>query len=242
VVESEFPKALPNADLIAMMTKRLKPYGYGKSSLLCTSLCCDEVNRSLEIDLQAAFGDHFHIGGLAGFAFGGVTGFGAMMSHIPDGGSCMVVYGPHVGVDSMGRIGTVDRRGREHGGACCGSAVAAAAYVKGVLNGEPKADAPTDPLDAQQSYVGSMLLPYAEQISEATDPMHELPFALFKAQDKLMKQIVGKMTGKLVDRQKIALVGGIQINTPHGAPDYFLPLRFEVLSNKGRVVNDLLDQ
>jgi Limiting CO2-inducible proteins B/C beta carbonyic anhydrases len=240
-VHAAFPNSLTNAQLLAKVTRKLKRFGYGKSSLLCTSLCCDEVNRPLELELQKTFGDHFHIGGLAGFAFGGVTGFGAMMSHIPDGGSCLLVYGPHVGVDSMGRIGTVDRRGRENGGACCGSAVAAAAYVKSVHNGAPQTDAPTDPLDAQQSYVGNMLLPYAEQLENASDPMHELPFVLFQAQDKLVKQIVGKMGAKMSERGHIALLGGIQINTPSGASDYFLPLRFEILSSKGRVVNDLLE-
>ena len=175
------------------------------------------------------------------FAFGGATGFGAMVAHIPDDGSCIVVYGPHVGVDSVGRIGTVDRRGKEHGGACCGSAVAAAAYVKGVMNGEPKAAPPTDPLDAQQAYVGDMLLPFGDRLTAAADPMHELPFALFEGQDKLMQQIVSKVGGRVANMGKIALLGGIQINTPEGASDYFLPLRFEVLSNQGRVVNDLLE-
>jgi Limiting CO2-inducible proteins B/C beta carbonyic anhydrases len=167
---------------------------------------------------------------------------GAMMSHIPDGGSCVLVYGPHVGVDSMGRIGTVDRRGKECGGSCCGSAQAAAKYVLGVHSGaHAQAVAPTDPLDAQQAYVGQMLLPYAEQLASASDTMHELPFALFQAQDKLIKQIVGKMGSRLSDQGKIALIGGIQINTPQGSSDYFLPLRFEVLSKQGRVVNDLLE-
>lgn len=242
MVHSAFPKALPNANLIAKVTKHLAPLGYAKSSLLCTSLCCDEVNRPLELDLQRAFGDHFQIGGLSGFAFGGATGFGAMAAHIPDGGSCLVVYGPHVGIDSAGRIGTVDRRGRQESGSCCGSAVAAAAYVDRVMKGEPKAASPTDPLDAQQAYVGDMLLPYGKRLAEASDPMRELPFALFEAQDKLIKQIVAKVGCRVADGGKIALLGGIQINTPDGTSDYFLPLRFEVLTDRGRVINDLLDQ
>lgn len=241
-IKKSFPKALRNVDLVKKVSAQLAPYGYGKSTLLCTSLCCDEVNRPLEKDFQKAFGDHFHIGGLAGFAFGGATGFGAMVAHIPDDGSCLVVYGPHVGVDSAGRIGTVDRRGRVNGGICCGSGAAAAAYVKGVMNGEPRSASPTDLLDAQQVFVGNMLLPYGEWLAEANDPNYELPFALFQAQDKLMKRIVIKKGGDVSDRCKIALLGGIQINTPEGASDYFLPLRFEVLSKQGRVVTDLMDQ
>ena len=60
----------------------------------------------------------------------------AMASHIPDGGHCLVVYGPHVGVDSTGAVGTVERVGRANGGACCGSAIAAAGYVESAYLGE----------------------------------------------------------------------------------------------------------
>eukprot|EP00957_Ditylum_brightwellii_P104699 7979346-Ditylum_brightwellii.AAC.1 len=118
------------------------------------------------------------MGGLAGFPFGGKTSFGAMAAHIPDGGSCLVVYGPHVGVDSTGKVGTVERRGRANGGSCCGSAVAAAGYVGSVFNGDAEeASPPTAALDAQQYFVGSMLLPYAERLEESEEKMVELPYA-----------------------------------------------------------------
>jgi len=151
-----------------------------------------------------------------------------------------VVYGPHVGVDSRGNVGTVDRRGRSHGGACCGSGVAAAKYVESVTQGGQKADLPVDPLDAQQAYVGDMLLPYANQLAQAADPMVELPFSLFQAQDKLMQKIVLRQRSLIPGNGRIALLGGIQINTPDGVTDYFLPLRFEVLRNSGDTVVDLL--
>jgi hypothetical protein len=35
----------------------------GKNSLLCTSLCCDELSRHLEHDLCEEFGENFGIGG-----------------------------------------------------------------------------------------------------------------------------------------------------------------------------------
>ena len=45
-------------------------------TLLATSLCCDEVNRELEDTLKSVYGNNFSMGGLAGFAFGGITSFG----------------------------------------------------------------------------------------------------------------------------------------------------------------------
>jgi hypothetical protein len=62
--------------LVGKVTGALKQYGYGESSLLACSLCCDEVNRVLEKDFSKHYTDNFNMGGLAGFPFGGVTSFG----------------------------------------------------------------------------------------------------------------------------------------------------------------------
>jgi len=132
-VKSVFPKAVTNADLVSKVTGALKEYGFGKSSLVATALCCDEVNRVLEKDFAPHYNDNFSMGGLAGFAFGGVTSFGAMAHHIPDGGSCLVIFGPHVGVDADGKVGSVNRRGRAAPGACCGSACAAVSRQDSLL-------------------------------------------------------------------------------------------------------------
>eukprot|EP00957_Ditylum_brightwellii_P122292 9325710-Ditylum_brightwellii.AAC.1 len=155
------------------------------------------------------------MGGLAGFPFGGATSFGAMAAHIPDGGSCLVVYGPHVGVDSTGAVGTVERRGKDHGGSCCGSAVAASGYVSSVYNGTTTESAApgSDPLDAQQYYVGQMLLPFAEKLEAAAagnEKMTALPKYLYEAQSEFIQRIL-KASGKAVgDDGKIAVLGGIQ--------------------------------
>ena len=239
-VESDFKGAMKNADIVTFCTHALRKYGYGSSTLLATSLCCDEVNRDLEKSLIDAFGDNFSMGGLAGFAFGGVTSFGAMAHHIPAGGSCLIVYGPHVGIDSHGKVGKINRRGRPNSGPCCGSAAAAAGYVEGVRRGKAKAKTPSRPLDAQQYFVGSMLLPHAERLARAKDPMVELPHALYEVQDELMLKILTGGSQEVGGDGKIALLGGIQINTPSGAPDYFLPKKFEIRNNKGQLLENFL--
>lgn len=239
-IGSAFPGALKNRVLVDKVSSCLEKYGYGRDTLVATSLCADEVNRVLEEDFGDAYGDNFSMGGLAGFPFGGVTSFGAMAAHIPDGGSCLVVFGPHVGVDSTGTVGTVERRGRVNGGACCGSAVAASGYVATVNTGkEKKAGAPDSPLDAQQTYVGNMLLPYATRLDKAKEKMVELPYALYDAQKNLMGKIIKAGAGNVAAPGKIAVLGGIQINTPEGESDYFKPMSFEVYDNTGKLLEDL---
>lgn len=242
-MNEEFPGAVKSNVLADHIQTVLAKHGYqDRTTLVATSLCCDEVNRELELAVTDIYNDNFNMGGLAGFAFGGVTSFGAMAHHIPENGSCVLVYGPHVGIDRDGNVGKINRRGRGGNGACCGSAAAACGYVLSVQKGEcAKTSMPSSPIDIQQYFVGNMLLPQADRIAEADDAQVELPYALFDVQDKYMKDIVSKGCGEVAGDGKIALLGGIQINTPLGTGEYFLPKVFEIRNNKGEKIADLMD-
>jgi hypothetical protein len=239
-VLASFPGAVSNTDLVSKVQSSLADQGYGPSSLLCTSLCCDELSRTLDQDLSKVYDQNFSMGGLAGLPWGGITSFGAMAAHIPDGGSCLVVYGPHVGVDSKGNVGKVERPGQTGTNTCCGSAADAMNHVGRVNSGEiANPPAPEDCIDAQQAYVRTALLPHAERLGKATDPQVELPHALFDSADTLMKDIVAAGAASVAGEGKVALLGGIQINTPEDSDDYFVPLKFEVRDNKNALVKDL---
>jgi len=241
-VEKAFPGALKNYALTGKVEQALSNHSYGSNTLVAFSLCCDEVNRVLEEDFESLYGPHFSMGGLAGFPWGGATSFGAMAHHIPEGGSCLIVYGPHVGVDADGTVGKVNRRGRPNAsGICCGSAADAAGFVKKVvMKQENEPSIPDDPLDAQQTFVRKSLIPHGERLEKAKNPLVELPLALFDCQDELMQKIVKRMSGEVADPGKIALLGGVQINTPAGTSDYFLPKTFLLMNNQGEVVEDLI--
>lgn len=180
---------------------------------------------------------------MAGFAHGGVTSFGAMANHIPDGGSCFICFGPHVGLDHDGNVGKVNRRGMAKSGACCGSACAAAGHVDCVHKGEIEPTDPaifSDPVNAQQAMVNHLLMPYAETLAKSPEPMVELPLSLYDAQKKMMDEIVKAGCQEVGGDGKIALLGGVQINTPPETEDYFLPLSFELRTNKNELVEDLM--
>lgn len=245
-INSAFAGAVASGALADKVGAILSKNGYAKEkTLLATSLCSDEVNRDLEDDLRAKYGLNFSMGGLAGFPFCGVTSFGAMAHHMPDDGSCVILYGPHVGIDMDGVVGKVNRRGRDGSGACCGSANAAMAHVQSVRAGDQQPTeliSPFDKLDIQQRMVETELLEYGERLEDAEDAQVELPLALFDAQDKFMSSIVEKGCGEVAGEGKIALLGGIQINTPEGVEEYFLPKKFQLLDNKADVIEDLLPQ
>jgi Limiting CO2-inducible proteins B/C beta carbonyic anhydrases len=168
-----------------------------------------------------------------------------MAGHIPDGGSCLVVYASNVGVDSKGNVGTVESSGRTNGIPCCGSSIAAAAAVAAIAKkgGTKTSTAPattTVPLlDAHQHSVVDMLLPYADRLETANDKMVELPYCVYDAQKKMMASVVTAGRRAIVGTANIAVLGGIQINTPEDQSDYYLPLSFEVFNKKGRKLEDL---
>ena len=60
-----FPGALTNHELVKTIISTLERAGYdvGKT-LLSTSFCCDELNRSLEVDSANKFRSNFNMGGL----------------------------------------------------------------------------------------------------------------------------------------------------------------------------------
>ena len=63
----------------------------------------------------------------------------------------------------------------------------------------------------------------------------------YDAQTELMEKIVQKGCRQVAGEGKIALLGGIHINTPKGLSDYFLPLRFDVRESTNELVADLLE-
>ena len=77
------------------------------------------------------------------------------------GGSALVVFAPHVGVDISGVVGKMNRRNMPSSGACCGSACAALAACHRFESGEEKVspESPTDYIDSQQYWVTRSLLP-----------------------------------------------------------------------------------
>jgi hypothetical protein len=240
IVQDRFPGAINNQELVTKTVNILAGKGYsGSNTLLATSLCCDELARQLEDDFNQVYGNNFNLGGLSGFPFAGNTGFGAMVVHIPDDGYCLVVYGPHVGIAADGTVGKVERSGIALVDTCCGSAVAASNYLKGITDGGAVITTKLQEFtDFQQGAVQELILPHGKRLAEAKNRMIELPYAMYDSQDMLVREIVKK--GSLGIKRGLALLGGIQINTGPNTLDYFVPMRFDYMNYRGDVVQDMV--
>jgi len=240
LVKANFPGAISNKELATRVVDLLGEKGFTPdNTLLATSVCADELARVIEDEFVDIYGTNFNLGGLSGFPFAGNTGWGAMSAHVPDDGYCLTIHGPHVGITKDGVIGKVERSGIALVDNCCGSAIAASGYVKGITDGGAKITTKLQQFsDFQQGAVQELILPFGKRLNDADNRMKELPYALYDSQDILVRDIVN--TGKGSIKKGLALLSGIQINTGPDTLDYFHPLRFDYYDENGDVVEDLL--
>jgi len=242
LVKKSFPGAISNTKLTKNVVSALEGKGFSPgNTLVATSLCADELARVLEDDFVKVYGQNFNLGGLSGFPFAGNTGFGAMSAHVPDNGFCLLVHGPHVGITKDGVIGKVERSGIALVDSCCGSAIAASNYLKGITDGSANINPRIQQFtDFQQGAVQELILPHGKRLNDADNRMKELPYALYDSQDVLVRDIIESGKGGI--KQGLALLGGIQINTGPDTDDYFHPLRFDYYDSEGNLVGSMLSK
>ena len=238
-LRSTFPQAINNCDFAIRTVQALERRRFlASNTLLTTSLCSDELAKQLSDDFSSIYGNPFNLGGLAGFPFAGNIGFQTMCGHIPDGGACLLLFGPHVGVTVDGVIGKVEREGVSQDDICCRSAIEALNFVTGQTNTGVADFAFTD---LQQGAVQNLVTPLADRLMASQQPMGELPFAIFDTQNELIESIVREGVGGVKERG-IAILGGVQINTAPKYLDYFQPIRFDLVDSNGQLVADLLPE
>lgn len=232
-----FPNAISNSELEWKVVTELAEHGFrADNTLLATSLCSDELARQLQDDFVKIYGNNFNLGGLAAFPFAGNTGFQTMSGHIPDDGFCLLVHGPHVGFTRDGAIGMVERKGVLQHDVCCTSAIKASNNILGQT--QTAGNAMDIFMDIQQSAVQDLIAPFGDRLQNAEYPMLELPYAIYESQQQLIQEIVYE--GIFGVKQGIAMLGGVQINTGPDTLDYFHPLCFSLLNNRGEIVEDML--
>lgn len=190
--------------------------------LMATSLCSDDINIPSTSFFNAVWGPFF-LGGLGGLPYAGITGMTAFAHHIPDNGTAFIFYGPHIGVTLDHEVGKMYRPRQEQPGACCGALMLALNRFKDD-NYTPEIKKE----DYQQTYLESLLYPRKEEIIHDDAPERKITECTYELIDDMLHQHLSKVRDEFkVD--KIALLGGIVINTDFGIDDYFSVRNFEVI-------------
>ncbi len=228
IVNGFFPNAIDAKDTsIQYMGKMQEEHGINVSKvLMATSLCSDDINVPSTTFFNVLFGP-FIMGGLGGIPFAGKTGMTAFAHHIPDDGAAFIFYGPHIGVTLEGEAGRMYRPRQEQPGNSCGALMLA--LDRFTKDSSYKPDLVED--DYQQMMLETSLLPYRDEILASDHPQVAITEATFKVIDQKIHEYL-KATKNEFHVDKVALLGGIIINTDYGLDDYFAVRNFEVVDMK----------
>ncbi|MCA8938980.1 MAG: hypothetical protein KDB07_04195 [Planctomycetes bacterium] len=228
VLAKHFPKAITVDDLAKRLRIAAEEHGLSQDNVLFAhALCRDELNTPTVMRFAEDWGHYFSLAGLGGYPSAGRTGVGAYASHLPEGGTLLVVYGPHIGIDMADTLGMAQRAGIKESTAACGALLSFRAKLADD-HGYYPAD---NPMDVEQVGLERALLkelhrhPDLSLIDAAYAAVHSAVEELFPA--------------SLYPRQ--VRVGGVLVNTPGSDWDYF-HVRHAVHYREPEPMEDLLDE
>lgn len=214
-VKGYFPTAVSRQQLFDRANLALTKKGLtSNNTLFAECLCRDEINKSAIRQMGRRWGESFNLSGLAGFPISGVTGFSAYANHVPDNGYLFVLFGPHVGVDSEGKIGSIKREGMAGASSSCGSLLHYMSKVTQSSDYFPKFES----YDAGQYLVESSLHGEQQKFLKANDPITAITELAFEKIEQNLLDVIARVS----PANDIYLLGGILVNSPAEQEDHFV--------------------
>jgi len=233
-----FPGSLSSTAVDGAVAKALSARGYTKdNTLFGMSVCSDEVNfvDGEIIDMmKTRWGESFSLGGLAGVPFAGKAGLSAYAHHVPDEGKLFILFAPHVGVGSDGRVGALERAGIADTSSACGAAVGA--YKTLTKSGATVPTAVGDLADLQFDYIKLKLASKLDGVDQSANDMAFVTYMMYNMVAEAMITEISAVPGIWDDCSELAVLGGIQINR-FDSRDAFQPLMFQTTTKSGKITD-----
>lgn len=199
------------------------------------SMCCDDVNAIQYPPRAYEMLGPFHMGGLNGYPFAGVTGMNAFAHHVPENGAVVVFYAPHIGITKDGTIGEIHRFGQIENSACCGAAKRALAKL---LNNEIEKENVTD-LDYQMNTIEQIFLKQADRIKSADSQIFEATEVMYEAINERIEILVSKTNYPC---KYVILIGAVFINGDKDMGSFCSYKRFDYINLQTNETKSLMDQ
>jgi len=232
-----------SGDVDKKIMKTLGARGFTvENTLFGHSVCSDEINNRKEqlIPLMVnRWQEGFFLGGLGGLPFAGKSGFGAYLHHVPDNGKLLIVFAPHVGIGSDGKIGALQRDGQAAVSTACGAAIGAYKALQERKESDPNRAAidpllilddvkaeDTDQFDPQLNQIVQLLAPRLGGIEMSDDSIAFVTYQMYGIIRELITACITQTSDTFNYASEVAVVGGIIINRRKGG-DFFQPLSFE---------------
>ena len=207
IVRKWYPKALTSIDTVNRLLDTIeRELNLQPNQLMhADSMCCDDVNAIQYPPRAMEMLGPFHLGGLNGFPFAGITGMNAFAHHVPEDGAVIIFYAPHIGVTKDRTIGEIHRIGQSENSACCGAAKGALGKL---INGQIIEGNVTS-LDFQQNTIEQIFLHQKERILKAENQIFEATEVMYEAIDDRIEVLVKETHYPC---KYVLLVGAIFIN------------------------------
>ena len=201
--------------------------------LLGVSTCVDDIIFTKNFHLHPEIKGPFHLGGLGGLPFTGISGLEAFAHHIPDSGSMILLIEPHIGYSQKRGWGRVLRYEQHEATTCCGALIG----TLGKLQQDKLSGIITED-DYQGGKLGELALRHKKEILAARDPIIELTKLTLQSAEKQIRAHVLDM--EIAHVKCIVIITGVIINTDFSFSDYQYIDRIMVYYvNKQTFVEDL---
>lgn len=232
-----YPNALTSIETVDRLLDTLgRTLGLSPRQIMhADSLCCDDVNAIQYPPRALEMLGPFHLGGLDGFPFAGVTGMNAFAHHVPEDGAVLVFFAPHIGVTKEGSLGEISRIGQSQASACCGAAKGALGKL---LAGNIRPDAVTD-LDYQMNTIEQIFLKEESRIKNAPHSLFEATEVMYEAINQRIDVLVSQTSYPC---RYVILAGAVFINGDRDMGSFCSYKRLECIHLETGERRDLLDE
>ncbi|PKK37128.1 hypothetical protein BWI96_07165 [Siphonobacter sp. SORGH_AS_0500] len=236
-VQKWYPNAKTTEDTVNQLLDVIEnELGLKPNQLMhADSMCCDDVNAIQYPPRAYEMLGPFHMGGLNGYPFAGVTGMNAFAHHVPEDGAVVVFYAPHIGITKDGTIGEIHRIGQSENSACCGAAKGALGKL---LNNQIEAGNFTD-LDYQMNTIEQIFLKKADRIKSAANQLFEATEVMYEAINERIETLVSKTN---YPYKYVILIGAIFINGDKDMGSFCSYKRFDCLDLSTQKQMSLMDK
>jgi hypothetical protein len=237
IVRKWYPNALTTVETVDRLLDTIETkLGLKPNQLMhADSMCCDDVNAIQYPPRAYEMLGPFHMGGLNGFPFAGITGMNAFAHHVPENGAVVIFFAPHTGITKEGKLGEISRIGQKTNSACCGAANGA---LKKLLNDEITPENVTE-LDYQMNTIEQILLRQESRIKSADNPISEATEVMYEAIEERIEELVTKTDYPC---RYVILIGAIFINGDKDMGSFCSYRRFDSIDLLTKQRTDLLKE
>ncbi len=215
-LRKSFKGAMPMTEYSEIIFHHLKSkYHINKEKILLgLSTCVDDIIYTKNFHNPEIKGP-FHLGGLAGLPFTGISGLNALAHHIPEGGTLLLLAESHIGFTNKKGWGYILRHDQHELSPCCGALMGTLAKLQAnKLSGKIREE------DYQADKLAELALRHKDKILSAPIPIIELTKLTALEAEKQIRAHVMEVDMKHI--KYIVILSGVMINTDYQYADYQL--------------------